>query len=121
MVQPFLSAIGEKGELSFLFFGGTYSHCVQKLPQAGDYRIQSLYGGTEITHSPTAEEQAQASAIVEALPFDAPLYARIDMLEGDDGRLMVMEAELIEPYLYPQQGPNMGETLAEAIARELEI
>lgn len=120
MVQPFLPAIAETGELSFLFFGGTFSHCVQKLPKAGDYRIQSLYGGTEITHHPSVDEIAQASAIIEALPFDAPLYARIDMLEGENSNLLLMEAELIEPYLYPEQGPNMGQTLAEAIARELE-
>lgn len=121
MVQPFLSAIADKGELSFLFFGGVYSHCVRKLPASGDYRIQSLYGGRELIHAPSAEEQAQASAIIEALPFDAPLYARVDMLEGDDGMLMVMEAELIEPYLYPEQGPDMGETLAMAAAKELEL
>lgn len=121
MVQPFLSAIAEKGELSFLFFGGEYSHCVRKLPASGDYRIQSLYGGTEVTYSPSLDEVAQASAIIKALPFAAPLYARIDMLEGDDGALMVMEAEMIEPYLYPEQGPDMGETLAAAIAKELEL
>lgn len=121
MVQPFLPSIAKTGELSFLFFGGTYSHCVRKLPRAGDYRIQSLYGGTEVTYEPSADEKAQASAIIDALPFDAPLYARIDMLEGEDGRLLVMEAELIEPYLYPEQGPRMGETLAAAIARELEV
>lgn len=121
MVQPFMSAIAETGELSFLFFGGAFSHCVRKLPASGDYRIQSLYGGTEVTHEPTAEEIAEASAIIEALPFDAPLYARIDMILGDAGRLLLMEAELIEPYLYPEQGPNMGETLATAIARKLEL
>ncbi len=121
MVQPFLPSIARTGELSFLFFGGTYSHCVRKLPQAGDYRIQSLYGGTELTYQPSADEQAQALAIITALPFDPPLYARIDMLEGEDGELLVMEAELIEPYLYPEQGPHMGETLAAAIARELEV
>lgn len=119
MVQPFLPAIGETGELSFLFFGGAFSHCVRKLPASGDYRIQSLYGGTEITHEPSLEEAAQAAAIIDALPFDAPLYARIDMLEGEDGSLMVMEAELIEPYLYPEQGPDMGESLAKAITKRL--
>ena len=120
MLQPFLPAIADKGELSFLFFGGQYSHCVRKLPKSGDYRIQSLYGGTEITHEPSADEAAQASAIIEALPFPSPLYARIDMLEDEDGKLMVMEAELIEPYLYPEQGPKMGESLAKAVQRELE-
>lgn len=119
MLQPFLPAIAEKGELSFLFFGGTYSHCVRKLPASGDYRIQSLYGGTEVPYEPSTKEQAQASAIIAALPLAPPLYARVDMLEGEDGALLVMEAELIEPYLYPEQGPNMGKTLADAIAKEL--
>ena len=121
MVQPFLSAIAEKGELSFLMFDGAFSHCVRKLPASGDYRIQSLYGGTELTHQPSDEEIAQVRAIIEALPFPAPLYARIDMLEDDEGRLMVMEAELIEPYLYPEQGPMLGENLANAIAKRLEL
>ncbi|KEO90802.1 hypothetical protein EH31_07120 [Erythrobacter longus] len=121
MVQPFLPAIAQSGELSFLFFGGVFSHCVQKLPKDGDYRIQSLYGGREVTHEPSAQEIAQAAAIIEALPFAPPLYARIDMLEGEDAKLMVMEAELIEPYLYPEQGPNMGESLAQAIAKELDL
>ena len=121
MIQPFLPSIAQTGELSLLFFGGTYSHCVRKLPRAGDYRIQSLYGGTEVTYEPTDEERAQAAAIIAALPFEAPLYARIDMLANESGTLLLMEAELIEPYLYPEQGPRMGETLAAAIARELEV
>jgi glutathione synthase/RimK-type ligase-like ATP-grasp enzyme len=120
MLQPYLPAIAEKGELSFLFFDGRLSHCVRKLPANGDYRIQSLYGGRELAYEPSPDEAAQASAIIEAFPFDAPLYARIDMLEGDDGKLMVMEAELIEPYLYPEQGPEMGKNLANAIAKRLE-
>ena len=36
---------------------------------------------------------------------------------GDD--LLLMEAELIEPYLYPEQGPQLGERLAAAVAKRL--
>lgn len=56
---------------------------------------------------------------VDAIPHDVPLYARIDMVREDDGGLLVMEAEMIEPYLYPEQGPNLGATMAEAIERRL--
>ena len=48
-----------------------------------------------------------------------PLYARIDMVRLDDGRLAVIEAELIEPYLYPEQGPELGPLLAAGMARRL--
>ena len=120
MLQPFLPAIAEEGELSFIFIDGAFSHALCKSAAEGEYRIQSLYGGTESVHSPSPEEQAAASAIIAALPFDPPLYARIDMLRMEDGSLAVMEAEMIEPYLYPEQGPQLGEHLAQAVMRRLQ-
>ncbi len=119
MLQPFLPAIVEEGELSFVFIEGTLSHALRKRPAAGDYRIQSLYGGREEVHEPTDQEAAAADAIMAAVPFPTPLYARIDMLRMPDGGLAVMEAELIEPYLYPEQGPMLGERLATAIANRI--
>jgi hypothetical protein len=40
LVQPFLPEIQSTGELSLLFFDGTFSHAVCKRPKAGDYRVQ---------------------------------------------------------------------------------
>jgi glutathione synthase/RimK-type ligase-like ATP-grasp enzyme len=119
MLQPFLPAITREGELSFIFIDGELSHALRKSAPQGEYRIQSLYGGTEAVHVPTDEETQQARAIIDNLPFDTPLYARIDMLRSDTGRLLLMEAEMIEPYLYPEQGPQLGENLARAIARRV--
>ncbi|MBV7264646.1 ATP-grasp domain-containing protein [Erythrobacter ani] len=119
MIQPFLPAIASEGELSFIFIDGNLSHALRKRPAASDYRIQSLYGGTETVYHPSAEEIAAAAAIIAALPFPVPLYARIDMLRAEDGALMVMEAELIEPYLYPEQGPDLGDRIASAIAKRV--
>lgn len=120
MLQPYLPAIADEGELSFVFIDGELSHALRKRPAKGDYRIQSLYGGLEEVHSPSPEEAAAAHAIVAALPFETPLYARIDMLRsGED--LLLMEAELIEPYLYPEQGPQLGERLVQAIAKRLNL
>lgn len=119
MLQPFLPAIGDEGEISFIFIDGALSHALTKQPAKGDYRIQSLYGGIETAFEPEAGDTDQACAIIDALPFPAPLYARIDMLRDHDGALMVMEAELIEPYLYPEQGDRLGQRLAAAIAKRL--
>jgi glutathione synthase/RimK-type ligase-like ATP-grasp enzyme len=116
MIQPFLPAIQDQGELSFIFVEGKLSHVLRKLPGSGDYRIQSLYGGQESVYEPSPEEVTQANAILEALPFDTPLYARIDMLAAGPGELLLMEAELVEPYLYPEQGPELGKRLAQAVA-----
>ncbi|QUL39200.1 RimK family alpha-L-glutamate ligase [Erythrobacter sp. JK5] len=120
MLQPYLPAIASDGELSFVFIDGELSHALRKLPADGDYRIQSLYGGVENVHEPSPEEAQAASTILAALPDPAPLYARIDMLRDDDGSPLLMEAELIEPYLYPEQGPQLGPRLAEAVAKRVE-
>ncbi|MEM6856641.1 MAG: hypothetical protein AAF559_02130 [Pseudomonadota bacterium] len=119
MLQPYLPAIVREGELSFVFIDGALSHALVKRAADGDYRIQSLYGGVEEPYEPSPEDIAAAQAILDAVPFETPLYARIDMLRMDDGALALMEAEMIEPYLYPVQGLQLGERVAEAILRRL--
>ena len=116
LIQPFLPAIQREGELSFIFVTGQFSHALIKRASAGDYRIQSLYGGTEVPLDPAPADRATAQAIMAMLPFtEPPLYARVDMVRLDSGALAVIEAELIEPYLYPEQGRKFGAMLAEGV------
>ncbi len=120
MIQPFLPAIQSEGEYSFVFIGGNFSHAILKQAANGDYRIQSLYGGRETPIAPSLRDIDTAAAIMAMLPFtEPPLYARIDMVRGLDGCMALIEAELIEPYLYPLQGPEFGKLLAEAVLARL--
>ena len=122
MIQPFLPAITHEGELSFIFIDGAFSHAAVKRARAGDYRIQSVYGGTETPITPTAADRAAAQAAMDALPFArAPLYARIDMLRLPDGALALIEAELIEPYLYPPPGDGFARAMAAAVRGRLGV
>lgn len=118
MVQPFLPQILTEGEISFIYIDGAFSHALIKRAAKGDYRIQSTYGGTEEAIFPDENDLNAAQAILDTLE-ETPLYARVDMLRGEDGALLLMELELIEPYLYPLQGPELGQRLADAIARRL--
>ena len=117
MIQPFLPSVVEEGEYTFVFIDRHFSHSVLKKAAKGEYRIQSLYGGSEHDFAPSPDDLAAAQAVVSALPFDDLLYCRIDMARLPSGELAVMEAEAIEPYLYPEQGPQLGERLASAILR----
>ena len=119
MVQAFLPAIQSEGEYSFIFIGGDFCHALVKRAVPGDYRIQSKYGGKETAIDPSADDLSAAAAIIAMLE-EAPLYARVDMVRGEDGRLVLMELELIEPYLYPIEGPRLGEMIAEAVKKRLE-
>lgn len=118
MVQPFLSKIQEEGEYSFIFIDGQFSHALLKQAKSGDYRIQSSYGGRETAISPSAEDLTEAARILGMLD-EAPFYARVDMLRGDDEQMLLMELELIEPYLYPKEGPNLGKLMASALKARL--
>ena len=99
MIQPFLPSVLEEGETTLLFFGGKFSHALRKLPKAGDYRIQSQYGGREapIVPEPEVAEFARSQL---ALLDETPLYARVDLLRGLDGEMCLIEMEMVEPYLY---------------------
>lgn len=114
MLQPFLPAVQEEGEYSFLFFGGTFSHCACKRPGAGDYRVQSIYGGHELVHDARDEDIAACRAVLGAVDVDL-LYARVDMIRGPSGDLLLMELELVEPYFYPEQGPELGAHFSRAL------
>lgn len=119
MIQPFLPAIVSEGEISLIFIDGAYSHALRKRAADGDYRIQSLYGGSEEPFAPSSGELAAAASVLAACPFPTPLYARIDMVRLPSGELAVMEAELIEPYLYPDHTADLGERLAAALSIRL--
>ena len=124
LVQPFLESVPVEGEWSFVFLGGEFSHCAQKIPASGDYRVQSMFGAREVAVDPTVEQLEAAQSVLHATELrfaeHGPLlYARVDMVRGREGGLEVMEVELIEPYLYPEQGPELGERFVDALVRKL--
>ena len=120
LVQAFQPTIESEGEYSFIFIDGSASHALNKRPSGGDYRIQSSYGGLEFDYRPSDPEWSAAQRIVDLLD-EPPLYARVDMIRGPSHGLLLMEIELIEPYLYPEQATNLGAMLAEAVAGRLEV
>jgi hypothetical protein len=115
MVQPLMSEVRdpEEGEWSILFLGGRLSHAVLKRPAAGDYRVQWEFGGTAVTTAPPDTLLADAAAVMAAVPGD-PLYARVDGVERD-GRLVLMELELIEPHLFLGWDAGAAARLAGAV------
>ncbi len=98
LAQPFLSEVQSQGEWSFIYFKGEFSHCLLKTPQEGDFRVQHYLGGSIFPTDPPAHLLLEASGIVQQFAADC-LYARVDGLEVD-GSFMLMELELIEPFLF---------------------
>ncbi len=114
LAQPFLRAVQDEGEYSLLFFGGRFSHALIKTPKAGDYRVQPHLGGRETLCDPPHDGIALAEAALAATPA-ACAYARVDLLRDDEGKLRVIELELIEPALWLNLAPGAPAAFASAV------
>jgi glutathione synthase/RimK-type ligase-like ATP-grasp enzyme len=118
LIQPYLPAIEQAGELSLFYLGGRYSHAVRKVPRSGDFRVQPEYQGVITPETPSADERAAAEAILAAVE-EPLLYARVDLVRDLQDRPVLMELELVEPDLYLGYDPEAGRRFAEAVLAEL--
>jgi glutathione synthase/RimK-type ligase-like ATP-grasp enzyme len=116
LVQEFLAEIAD-GELAGVFFDGVFSHMLRRIPAAGEFRINTQYGGTMLPAHVAPAVVAQMADVVSRLP-EAPLYARVDGIVRD-GRLVLMEVEVNEPGLGLDLVPGAAERFAEALLRRL--
>jgi hypothetical protein len=115
LIQPFVQEIVQKGEWSFIFFDGTFSHAALKRPTKGDFRVQPDFGGSADRAWPDANLVTQAQRVTAMIDGDW-IYARVDGVERD-GQLLLMELELTEPFLFFALDPGAASRFADAILR----
>ena len=118
MLQPFQYSVLDKGEVSFVVLGGTYTHSVLKKAKAGDFRVQDDFGGTLHDYEPTQIEIQFVEQAVKNCP-ELPLYARVDVMWDNNNQLAISELELIEPELWFRRNPESAKVLAKAICIRL--
>ena len=118
MLQPYLQRVDEHGETAVIFFGGVLSHAVRKGPllMAGAGVVSELFAREKLLpHDIDDAERRVAVATLGAIPFGVPLYARVDLIRGNDGGPVVLELELTEPSLFLAHAPGSADRLATAI------
>lgn len=118
MMQPYIASVETEGELSAIFIDGTLSHGVQKIPVAGDYRVQDDFGASDMPYTFTKSEVREMNKTLLAVPDNASLlYARFDYLRSDEGTLLLNELELVEPSLFFRHSEESASLLADAIIK----
>ncbi|GGF59562.1 ATP-grasp domain-containing protein [Alteromonas lipolytica] len=115
MVQPFVTSVTERGEVSLFYFAGQLSHAILKRPKDGDFRVQEEHGGSLQAITPQAAMLNNAEAALAAMP-DGYLYARVDLL-WFDAQWRIIELELIEPSLYFNLDEQSPERFVDAYLR----
>jgi glutathione synthase/RimK-type ligase-like ATP-grasp enzyme len=118
MLQPYYSSVETEGEYSAILIDGEITHCVRKIPVAGDYRVQDDYGARDEPATLDAADLRTARRAIEAVG-EPLLYARADFLRDADGFLRMNELELVEPSLFFRHGAGAAETLAAALLKQL--
>ncbi|WP_225821132.1 ATP-grasp domain-containing protein [Streptomyces naphthomycinicus] len=122
MVQPYMPGIDVRGERALQFFGGRLLHASWK---GAVLTPGTPYDADKVAHpglerwQPTDAELAVAEKALTAVPDgSALLYARVDLVDGDDGEPRLMELELVEPnlflWLHPDSLPRVTEAILSA-------
>jgi glutathione synthase/RimK-type ligase-like ATP-grasp enzyme len=122
LLQPYLPSVDRDGETALIYLDGRFSHAIRKGPllPSGAPATAGLFAPEEITaRTAGADERAVGERILAALPFGALLYARVDLIRGDDGEPRLLELELTEPSLFFAHAPGSAAQLAAATLQRL--
>lgn len=109
MVQPYLPSVETGGERNVIWIDGEATHAIEKAPRFAD-DDESVTGPFDVR-----EDERELIDRALATLDEAPLYARLDVLRGDDGAPMIGEFELVEPSLFLKQHPPALERFADAL------
>lgn len=124
LVQPYLMRVDLAGETALMYFGGRYSHAIRKGPLLAPNAdaTGALFAPEQIvSRAPGSDERALAEQVLAALPFADPLlYARVDLLRGEDDAPVLLELELTEPSLFFAHAHGSVERYVDALMSMLD-
>jgi len=124
MVQPYVASVDRIGEIALLYVDGELSHAVRKaatLLQPGASQGR-LFAPEEITRAhPSHREVDAAESVLDVLQWGRSelLYARVDLVNGDNSEPLLLEVELTEPSMYLGYADGAADRFATAIAARL--
>ncbi len=120
LLQPFVSSIGTRGEVSCVFVDAAFSHAVLKVPPGNNFKVQggsvSLVSRVDDAALAVARDAMAALAVLESC-----LFARVDLV-WHEGQYCVSELEALDPELFLlrcRSPPLVAAALAKAIRGRL--
>lgn len=122
LLQPYLDSVDRDGETSLIYFQGRFSHAIRKgaLLPAGSTASPAigLFAPEKITaRIPGADELQTAERVLAALPFEMPLYARVDLIRNATSSPVLLELELTEPSLFFAHSPRSAEQFTASLVK----
>jgi len=124
MVQEYMGSVERDGELDLVFIDGEFSHAVHKKPvlRLGEGIVdhpweRMAWSGVATPNSEQFSVARESMRIVSELLGEVPTYGRVDLIGGPEGDPLVLEIELIDPYLSLEMVPEAASRLADSVLR----
>jgi glutathione synthase/RimK-type ligase-like ATP-grasp enzyme len=126
MVQPYLQRVDTEAETGLVYLEGRFSHAFAKAPILdGDDGLPHTDATGMLVERITArqatiDQLTIGQRVLDALQrrFGTLLYARVDLLPGADGPV-VLEVELVEPNLFLSLGAGAADAFASHLRNRL--
>ncbi len=125
MVQPYLPSVDTGSETGLVYFNGVFSHGFEKgsilhLHEVGsDHAEHGLFALERIgPRVPRSDQLKVAQSVIDHISTrfsEAPLYARVDLLDSIEGTPLLLELEITEPSWFLATSPGAADTAARAI------
>jgi glutathione synthase/RimK-type ligase-like ATP-grasp enzyme len=128
MIQPYVTSVDTAGETCLVFVDGEFRHAARKNALlTGPRRTAGLYQEEKMSAVEATEAQIEVAtraldvARAELGRAEQFLYARVDLVNQDDGTPMLIELEMTEPSLWMQYAGDAKtlDAFAEAIVARL--
>ena len=115
IIQPYISSVDDEGEKGIIVINGEISHVAKKVPALTKGGHGDAAGQLEITSEIRDIVKTTSNAVSE---WDDLLFARVDVVRMGK-KLVLMELELTEPWLFMQFRPEAGVDLFKALKHRI--
>jgi len=129
LVQRYIPSVDALGEVSMVFLDNKFAYAVRKgamlhgPQEATDrlYQREHLDGGYQPSDKELDIANRAVAAAMDTLgnPLKPFLYARVDLVEAEDGEPVVLEFEVTEPSLFPELAAGGIDLVCRSIAGRL--
>lgn len=111
MIQKYMASVDTVGETALIVIDGELTHAIEKRPRFDD-QDEEVY----LRETISDEMRAFATRVLDAAGKEN-LYARVDVIPDDDGKLMLSELELLEPSLFFPHFPRAVEVFVRGVEK----
>ena len=115
IIQPYISSVDDEGEKAIIVINGEISHAAKKVPALTKGGHGDAAGQLEIT---TEMKDIVKNISIAVSEWNDLLFARVDVVRMGE-KLVLMELELTEPWLFMQFRPEAGVDLFKALKHRI--